>query len=578
MRSILLFGGLIGLFLGWNLPNHYPLWTTFHSELVTSVGVCLLFLGVLWPLAARPGGGKQQASNQATLRLSLPASAWAWVIVALLPIVQYLAGSLVFRGDAALGFMYALGAALSLYTGSLWAAQAGCAHALRVLFVTVVLGGLAAAGLALAQWVRLPTPGWWAMELISDRPYGNFAQPNLFGLLMVISIVAATALFEMRVLAHRVSYYLLVFVLGWAMLVCESRASLVALLTISACWWATRHRVSTRLRAREVLLGLGVGFAIYHALAPIEEALFLKAEVNREILDAGLRKWIWLHFVAAIIEHPWAGYGFGQGVAALREVATQVHPSRNTIYAHNFILDLMTWYGVPIGLALSAALGGWLLSWLRKTPDAELSAQRHWVFAVWLALVIQSLLEFPYAHTFFLFPAALLAGVVVGLPAKVSSRASVVRFTVSRFALAFAAIGMLLLVALTSDYLQLEDDFRFNRFARANFVDRPEHQPLVQPWVLDQLAALNATAQYRIGSHMPTKELAQLGVVARRFHLLPTRMDYAKALALNGRMPEAELELDMIRGIYDPKLYAEIERDWKAWLKENQAAVAAAQR
>jgi hypothetical protein len=29
--------------------------------------------------------------------------------------------------------------------------------------------------------------------------------------------------------------------------------------------------------------------------------------------------------------HPWCGYGFGQGVLALREVAAQMPPARNTI-------------------------------------------------------------------------------------------------------------------------------------------------------------------------------------------------------------------------------------------------------
>ena len=58
--------------------------------------------------------------------------------------------------------------------------------------------------------------------------------------------------------------------------------------------------------------------------------------------------------------------------------------------------------------------------------------------------------------------------------------------------------------------------------------------------MLDQLAALNASAHYKIRPHMSVDELKQLGRLARRFHVLPTRIDYAKALALNGPIAEAE--------------------------------------
>ena len=96
--------------------------------------------------------------------------------MALLPPLQYAAGQLDFYGDALLGFLYIAGAALAMYVGHLWSAQVGAATVLRTLFLTVVWSGLAAGGLALVQWFRLPNPGWWAMNLIDSRPYGNFAR------------------------------------------------------------------------------------------------------------------------------------------------------------------------------------------------------------------------------------------------------------------------------------------------------------------------------------------------------------------------------------------------------------------
>lgn len=570
VRLFLISFGLAGYFLGWNLPNHYPLWTTFHSELAAALGSCLLFAGLLW----RSPNVQKNDAGVTVHRIPMPAAARIWLWVSMVPLLQFTVGTLVFRGDAILGFLYAAGAAATLYAGHLWAAQAGRARALQVTCVTVVLGALAAAGLALAQWLRLPPSGWWAMDLFGGRPYANFGQPNLFGLLMVLGIVCATALFEMHVLSGRFSYYAALLVLGWAMLAGESRASLLALVTIVICWLLTRRRVTSRLQVPEVLLAMLVGFVVYRSLGSIEEALYLRATGVRDLTEASLRRLIWLHYWAAILEHPWLGYGFNQGVAALREVAAHVQPSRNATYAHNFVLDLMAWVGIPLGALLTAALLAWVLGWLRRVEDDEWNAQRHWVAAVWLALIVQSLLEFPYTHTFFLLPAALLAGIVArpaGQPPTIGHRAAA-----SRPALALFAMGALLMLALASDYLKLESGFRAYRFERSNFVGRPPLEPVDEPWVLDQFAALNRSARNPIRPGMPPEHIEALAVVAKRFHLLPTRFDYAKALALNGRMAEAEFELLTLRSTYDPKVFAQFERDWRNWVKENGAAISTA--
>lgn len=573
MRSIFIFLGLIGLFLGWNLPNHYPLWTTFHGELIAAAGACLLFIGTLCsqaPFSLRFEQPRTR-SRLSPVRLALPPAARAWLLVGVLAPLQYLAGLFDFYGDALLGFLYALGAAISVYIGYLWAAQAGRAKVLRALFLTVLLAGLAAGGAAFWQWMRLPTAGWWAMELIESRPYGNFAQPNLFGLFMVMGVVAATALFEMRVLQHRLSYYLVLVFFGWAMLISESRASALAMLSVAVFWFITNRRVPTRLRWYEVVAALGLGWGVSRSLVNIETALYLKATVARVTLEVGPREAIWLQFWAAIKAHPWAGYGFGQGVAALREVAAHTGPARNTIYAHSFVLDLMVWVGVPLGLILTAALSRWMLGWLRKVDRAESMAQRHWVFAFWLALAVQSLLEFPYAHTFFLLPAALLAGAITPMPWGAANSPSPPRYVASRAALALAAVAAGLLALTAWDYLQFETEFRANRFDKGRFEYPAEHDVHRGPVMLDQLAALNASARYQIERGMPLEQIERLGHLARRFHLLPTRVDYAKALALNGRPAEAQAEMQMIRGIYHPALWAKIERDWLDWQEQHRS-------
>jgi O-antigen ligase len=541
MRALLLLGGLAGLFLGWNLPNHYPPWVTFHGELAAALGMCLVFIGLLWPQpSVSPPTGRTP--------LPMPLAARGWTLAGLVPVLQYMAGGLTYRGDALIGLMYAFGAALCLYTGSLWAAQEGAARVLKLVFGCIALSGVAAAGIALSQWLGLGTLSWWAMELIESRPYGNLAQTNHFGLLMVFSLIAATALFEAREMSHRASYYLSVALFGAMLLICQSRAALVAMVAVVLLWGITYRRVPTRLRVSEVLALSGLGLLLYYfGLGAIEHALYLAAPGPRQLLAVGPRAPIWHLFWAAAEQQPWLGYGFGQGVLALTEVAAQGQPAFNSIYAHNFVLDLMVWFGIPLAIVMTAALGWWLLGWFRQAGEPA-------------QMVIQSLLEYPFAHTYFLLPAALLAGAIGGVPVGPAS-ANPPRFGASRWAVMLAVVTIGLVLALARDYIWLEEDFRTNRFERANFGSLPSHESLSQPLVLDQLAAMTA---------MPAEQIENLRTVTRRFHFLPLRLDYARALALNGRLPEAEHEIQILHGLYQPYRFKLIEQQWRNWLREHQ--------
>ena len=559
MKQLTILVGLAGLFLGWNAPNHYPPWPAFHLEWLAAIGTCLIGAAVF--VTRRPVSAAPDVA-----RVPMPIAARAWVLAAMLPVAQYAAGGLAFRGDALIGLLYGLGAALAIYIGLLWAAQQGRDSVLRALWLTIVAGALVANGLAIVQWLRLGAPGWWAMELIDDRPYANFAQPNHFGLLMVLGIVALAALFEMGSLPRRWVYAFASSFLGWGVLISGSRASSLALIALAALWLLTRRRVPTRLRLADLALGLLIAAALYLAVEPLQELLLLKASEARVATEVGPRQAIWLHFWAAIGERPWFGYGFNQAVLALAEVADRVQPSRNVVFAHNLVLDLMTWVGIPLALALTAALLLWMLGWLRKGGEQGQAAQRHLVFAVWLALLVQSMLEFPYAHSYFLLPAALLAGAVTGSTQLTQVPGLPRAYVATPWALALAA-GTAALLAITSwEYLRIEDDFRLNRFARANFGTVVSHQNLDEPWVLDQLGALNASARLEAKPGMTPAQLEAMHRLARRFHMISVRLDYAKALALNGRMADAEHEMQIIRSVSHPAVYRPLARHWQDWL------------
>ena len=75
-------------------------------------------------------------------------------------------------------------------------------------------------------------------------------------------------------------------------------------------------------------------------------------------------------------------------------------------HAHNLVLDLVLWNGVPLGLLLVGALAWW--AW-RQVRDAQTAQQRLLLLALGL-LLLHALLELPHLYAFFLLPAAAMAG------------------------------------------------------------------------------------------------------------------------------------------------------------------------
>lgn len=554
VRHILASTALVGLFLGWNAPNHYPPWAAFQLELFAAVGVVLAAAALL----ASP-----RRNAVASAVLPLPPLAYAWIAVAVLPLLQWASGRLLFRADAALGMLYVSGVAAAIYVGQLWSARAGRYVALRALWCTVLGAGLAACGLALVQWLRLDPPGWWAMELIDHRPFANLAQPNHLGLLMVWALIASVALFEQGLVVHRGVLALVAAMCLLGVLISESRAAILALGVVAALCLLRLPAAWGRLRRRDVAVAVLLFTAAYWVHARWQASVG-SVDSAHGLTDIGAREAIWRHFIVAIVDRPWLGWGFNQGVLALSSVADQVQPSRNTVYAHNVVLDLMVWFGIPAALVLCTGFA-WMLRLLLKPPtDAALAPPRALVAAAWLALLSQSLFEFPYAYAYFLLPLALLTGAVLDLPASGPVHWRIARPGAVLFAGTLAGV-----VLISAEYLRIEEDFRHARFVRAGFIGQPPRDYLERPLLLDHLALLNASAHFSIAAGMPPAQLQQLRLLARRFNIPSARLDYARALALNGRLDDAEAELRVMRALNPASRFHEIDAQWRAWLREH---------
>ena len=237
------------------------------------------------------------------------------------------------------------------------------------------------------------------------------------------------------------------------------------------------------------------------------------------------------------------------------------HPALFWLFtsAHDVVLDLVVWFGVPVGLAAGGALIIAVLLRMWRAPDAA-------AFVTALsstALLLHGLVELPLFYTFFLFPMGLTLGAVGG--DEMSAR-STWRLRLEG-QLGFAMLGLvpaLLLMLLARDYVPLSDTrpvLVLDRAASHASLNASPDTP--DALLLDQLRAYHAYAAHLPVSGLSAADIDGLRPPMLRFPFQPSQELYAHVLALNGRPEQAidalnrgctfvtPIQCDMSRGAWN---------------------------
>lgn len=594
MRPLLLLFAALALALPWCLPNRYPPWGSFQSDMLAAFAPLLLLLALAAPpLSLRfEGIAKRQPPAPGAAR---PAPPWAWplpvearwlLLCALLPWVQLAAGLAPFLGDAVISSAYLAGLGMAVWVGRFAAATWGVAPLARWCMAALGLAGAISLVLATMQWLDYnPARAWIAQLSTGSRPYANVGQSNNLATLFVFCIAGLTLWLE-RGHLPRWLWCVGTALLAFGLTLTQSRAGGLSLLALVALWWLLRRRAPSRVPALAVAVGLPLWLLLTFFWGHVNQWLGLAGDGYIDRIYLGARRDIWLQYLHAIADRPWFGYGWNQGGAV--QAAGAVHHPGDLVatYAHNLVIDLLAWNGVPLGLALSGALALWVwrrawLAWTAPTPERAL------LLAVLLALGIHSMLELPFAYAYFLVPVGLLAGAVTLGDAARAGPAAPGAALAADLAAARAAprwrrallpasatlfAGVLALIA--ADYVKLEHDFRAMRFEERGMSERPAPGEQVQLLLLDQLGAITATSRITARSGMPQAEQDLLRQVAYRHHFQRVMFKHAVAAALNGQPAQAALALRTLRARHGEAAFAGALRDWRE-LAASLPAVAA---
>jgi O-Antigen ligase/Virulence factor membrane-bound polymerase, C-terminal len=500
----------------WLIPVHTEPLPTLYSEVAAGLVAVPL---AAWVLAARHG------------RLALDSLALGFALAALVPLLQAAGGLFLFPAEAPVVSLYLVGLAL-LVAVARSSEDYAPGRLPDALFAGLVIASLASMALALAQWLYLD---WGPLYgLGAHRSSANMGQSNELSTLLVWGLVGLWWAHLHRRIGGVVSVLAAAFLLvgvastesrtGWL----EVGLLFIAALVSPAPLASAKHRAA--------FFGLGIWSLLLVSVWPAASQLVGSAEAPSLLSRSSteIRPEMWAMMIDGIGHQPWFGYGWNQvylvQFGELSNYADLDGVARN---AHNLVLDLLVWNGVPLGFGFAALLGAWFWWQLRR---AATGAQILLILAL-STFMLHAMLELPHCHAYFLVPAALMMGTL-------NARSALP--VVLRVPRVVAALGVAVLtgalVLMWFDYRRIEADLQAYRIRQAwSGISAAPPAPHVHILSALQSVLINLRIEPRAG--MAVEELERMRLAAIRYPIEPAFFGYAKAAALNGQPRAAQESL-----------------------------------
>ena len=540
--------GLLFFTLSWLAYDHYRPWVNFHSEMLAFVGLFSLVSSALLDVRQRA---------------ALPrASLWI-AATALVPWLQYATGISLFAGDALMSSLYLSGLLGAVFVGySFSAAPAGQPErGIFGLTHCLWIAAMVSAAIGIAQWfnVQGPLAMYGVQADVGDRAMGNLGQANQLASLLLMGMVAYAYIFERGVIG-RFTFSAGIAFLSLALIMSQSRAGMLSVMVLAVFMVWKKKSVKLRIASKAIALWVACFFTGTFLLPFLSNAL-LMAPV-RSLSEGGpvSERWrMWQQISYAVSQAPWFGYGWNQTPTAHAASAVAYPGSVTYTNAHNFVMDILAWNGLPLGLLLTGAIAYWFVTRIRSSVRMEAV----YAMACLLPVAVHSMLEYPFAYAYFLIASGFMVGIVEA--AVMPARTMTVNH---RLAWGILALWVSLGSYLTYEYFLIEEDFRVVRFENLRIGVTPQAYKVPNVWMISHLAAMLKAGRQVAKPDMPKADLENLRKASERFAFGALRFRYAQALALNGDVPEASHQMAIIRGMYGDFYYSACKAEMRRLEKE----------
>lgn len=529
------------LAFGWLLPNRYWPWTSFQTDYWVAICFALMCAAVLLI-------SKHKLPWHGVTVFSF--------ILPLIPLVQYVLGQIYFAGDALLSSLFLGGFAFSILAGVRWESLHKN-QAIDGLFLAIGIAAIGSVGIQLCQWLGLEILGVWLMPGGAPRPFANFAQPNNLATFLLWGVVACAWGYFRGALGARVAMLAAIFMV-FGIGLTQSRTAVIGLLIVIALsfYWRKREGACQFFRASLMLLAALVLSLIL--IPAISDMLLLGFQDSRfsdvkSVMRDDARVTAYRIFLDASLHKPWFGYGwFNLGEAFFSSVDS--YPALGVVFqhSHNLFLDLVLWVGWPLGGLIIFIL----ITWIVKTFRAVDSVEKGLLFVFISVVGWHAMLEFPLHYANFLFPCALVIGVIEAKNSPCGIFQTRIWPSAVTFVVALFGLGI-----LGWDYFQVEENVRALRFERLNIDTKQEHKA-PDLLMLTQLEAFLKFARVEPHAGFSEEDLRWARFAATGIYNPLNMLYFIEILALNGHVDEAKLWVKKMRKILSDADFKAMSNDW----------------
>jgi O-antigen ligase len=526
--------GIVLFAFSWIAYDHYRPWVNFHSEALALAGIWLLLFS-----------HRANLSNRVTL---IPCSALFLLAVAVLPWIQFFSGVALFAGDALVSSMYLFALVAAVWLGySYQQISPKSTNEIIAFFYVLWFVALISAAIGLLQWLNLqgPLTVYVVQTDAGERAMGNLGQPNQLATLLLMGIICLAWTYERKYIG---GFGLIVGVafMTMGLVFAQSRAGMMSAAVAGIFMIWKSHSIRVRIAPWHLLFWL-LAYAAAVLLLPLLSEILLMGEsrsMNPEVDSARLT--IWRQILSGIAQSPWVGYGWNQTPTAHAAGSLAVPGSLTFTNAHNIVLDILAWNGVPLGLLLTGACSYWFVSRMKGAVQSNAV----YAMACLLPIAVHSMVEFPFAYAYFLLAAGVMVGIVEACHVGIKT------FRVSlRWMGTILAVWFVLGSYMVYEYFLIEDDSRIVRFENLRLGQTPAEYKVPDIWMLSHMGAMLKAARQQALPGMSADDLENLRKVSLRFSYGSLHLRYALALGLNGNASGATQQMVVIRSMYGEAYY-----------------------
>ncbi|WP_368571991.1 O-antigen ligase family protein [Acinetobacter junii] len=521
------------LSFAWLSPFHTYPWVTFSSELATfGAGLALLAFFL-------------------NRNIQIPKLQLYILPVAFIPLLQWSSGLVSDFSVALLSTAYLFGFWVMVAMGYNLSLQPNAREQLmkQVCWLLLIIASVTSL-IAMVQWLGFESSVYGIMQLKGNRPYANFGQPNNLATFLIIGLMGALFLYE----KHKASLWLLIpssLSILFAICLTQSRTSLLVCIFICIYWVIKQYKNKPRLNFIKLFGWAATYFLIAGYLLPIiaqvmttnvGEAVTHTASLAQRAGSGHERLGMWMQIIHAIGERPWFGYGWNQTSVAVVE---SIHFNTVQVWfnsAHNIVLDLLVWNGLPLGFLIIAYFAIWLF-WLSKNAKDTIS-----IVAILMvsAILMHAMLEFPQRYAYFLLPMGFLLGLIQAQTPNLNSvilHRNIIRCV--------WLVSLIVLLLIWRDYKLFQEN------SKLVFKQKPVSEEILgssKILILTQFQQRLDWIALKPQTLMSDSDLSVIGEMVENKATPYNLKKYAQLLVYNHKLDEAEKQLFVLQQLYKQKI------------------------